>query len=145
MGGLGYRHFGRLQRRVQIFGGSENIFFVIFGRCTFVYVCVICPSLVLGGCWRPGYKAAVCFWLCYADVCLIPLSNCCLRLISHSTTTIHHIAYANCRVACCLFGHHAPCFITVSASRFMQHVSLINMRIRKKDCLSVVRRLHALL
>ena len=75
MGGLGYRHFGRLQRRVQIFGGSENIFFVIFGRCTFVYVCVICPSLVLGGCWRPGYKAAVCFWLCYADVCLIMLSN----------------------------------------------------------------------
>ena len=49
MGGLGYRHFGRLQRRVQIFGGSENIFFVIFGRCTFVYVFVICLSLVLGG------------------------------------------------------------------------------------------------
>ena len=49
MGGLGYRHFGRLQRRVQILGGSEKYVFVIFVRCAFVGVFVICLSLVPGG------------------------------------------------------------------------------------------------
>ena len=75
MGGLGYRHFGRLQRRVQIFSGSEKCFFDIFSRCTFVCVFVICLSLVLGGCRCPGHKTAVCFSLCYADVCLIMVFN----------------------------------------------------------------------
>jgi hypothetical protein len=45
-------------------------------RCTFLCVFVICLSLVLGGSQCAGHKTAVCFWLCYADVCLIPLSNC---------------------------------------------------------------------
>jgi hypothetical protein len=50
MGGLGYRHVGRLYRWVQIFGGSEFCFFVIFVRCAFVCVCVTCLSFALGGC-----------------------------------------------------------------------------------------------
>ena len=78
MGGLGYRHFGRLRRRVQIFGGSEKYVFVIFVRCAFVCVFVICLILVPGGCWCPGHKTAVCFLLCYVGVCLIPLSNMCI-------------------------------------------------------------------
>ena len=38
-------------------------------------VFVICSSLVSGGFQCPKHKHAVCFWLCYADVCLIMLSN----------------------------------------------------------------------
>ena len=88
MGGLGYRHFGRLQRRVQIFSGSEKCFFDIFSRCTFVCVFVICLSLVLGGCRCPGHKTAVCFSLCYADVCLIMVFNHC---------TLHTYTPDNCQ------------------------------------------------
>ena len=40
-----------------------------------VCVCYICSSLVSGGFQCPKHKHAVCFWLCYADVCLIMLSN----------------------------------------------------------------------
>ena len=73
--GLGYHHFGRLRRRVQIFGGSEKYVFVIFVRCAFVCVFVICLSLVLGGCRCAGHKTALCFWLCYGGCSLIVVLN----------------------------------------------------------------------
>jgi hypothetical protein len=49
MGGLRYRYFGRLQRRVQIFGGSEisNIFFFCYFWAMQLCVCV-CYMFKLG-------------------------------------------------------------------------------------------------
>ena len=43
--------------------------------CALVCVFVMCSSLVSGGFRCPKHKYAVCFWLCYAGVCLIMLSD----------------------------------------------------------------------
>jgi hypothetical protein len=75
MGGRGYRHFGRLQRRLQICEGLKKLIFVIFVRCAFVCVFVICLSLVLGGSHCAGHKTAVYFWLCYGGCSLIVVLN----------------------------------------------------------------------
>jgi hypothetical protein len=56
------------------------------GGCAFVCVFVICSSLVSGGFQCPKHKHAVCFWLCYADVFLIMLSNMVhVRVLRHNT------------------------------------------------------------
>ena len=57
--------------------GSENYFFVIFVRCAFVRVFVICLSLVLGGSHCAGHKTAVYFWLCNGGCSLIVVLNAC--------------------------------------------------------------------
>ena len=50
-GGCSYRHFGRLQRRLQNFGGSERGRWLVVFLCviTIVRVFVICARLVPGG------------------------------------------------------------------------------------------------
>ena len=57
------------------FSAAHNCILVIFGRCAFVGVFVICLSLVLWGCRCPEHETAVYFWLCYAGVCLIMVFN----------------------------------------------------------------------
>ena len=82
MGHLAYRKTSKVMEATSNFRWQKKYFRVIFLRCAFVGVFVVCPSLVWWGSRCPGHETKVYLWLCYAGCSLIVVLNiscwCCI-------------------------------------------------------------------